>query len=119
MEYILLRFNVAVENGFINTLNNYCDKGWRTVGNLIILENEIAYQMLEKEVEPFLKKTIRELYFKTVRPVRALESEGIKYVYQLIEKTDKDILRMSNVSFHTLRDIKNTLAEHGLYLRAE
>ena len=48
------------------------------------------------------------------RALNCLDSEGIKTVGQLLERTEEDLIAMRNFGKRTLEEIRNKLAEHGL-----
>jgi DNA-directed RNA polymerase subunit alpha len=52
----------------------------------------------------------------SVRATNCLESEGITTVRDLVIRTDEELLEVRNFGETTLREVKNKLAERGLYL---
>jgi DNA-directed RNA polymerase subunit alpha len=49
-----------------------------------------------------------------IRALNCLDSEGIKTVGQLLERTEEDLLAISSFGKRTLEDLRDSLAEHGL-----
>lgn len=69
----------------------------------------------ETEVSPNLKKSIEELDLGS-RPMNCLRSANIRYVAQLVSKTDQDLLKLENFGKESLREVKKVLAELDLEL---
>lgn len=57
-------------------------------------------------------------YFST-RVINALREEKILTIGRLLEYTESEILRLPNIAKHSLQNIKDALAEHGLNLKVE
>ena len=49
-----------------------------------------------------------------IRALNCLDSEGIKTVGQLLERTEEDLLAISSFGKRTLENLRDSLAEHGL-----
>ena len=49
-----------------------------------------------------------------IRALNCLDSEGIKTVGQLLERTEEDLLAITNFGKRTLEGLRDSLAEHGL-----
>lgn len=78
----------------------------------------------EKEEIPYmdkfdiLTKSIDHLEL-SVRSNNCLRSAGIKSVYELVQKTEEDLLKTKNFGRKSLMEIKETLREMGLELNTE
>lgn len=78
----------------------------------------------EKEEVPYmdkfdiLTKSIDHLEL-SVRSNNCLRSAGIKLVYELIQKTEEELLKTKNFGRKSLMEIKDTLKELGLELNTE
>jgi len=78
----------------------------------------------EKEEIPYmdkfgiLTKSIDHLEL-SVRSNNCLRAAGIKSVYELVQKTEEDLLKTKNFGRKSLMEIKDTLKEMGLELNTE
>src|SRR5205823_6482538 len=70
---------------------------------------------IDHELERKLNMSLAELEL-SVRATNCLESEGITTVRDLVIRTDEELLEVRNFGETTLREVKNKLAERGLYL---
>jgi len=73
---------------------------------------------VEEEEEQFnenLYKTVDELEL-SVRSANCLQNANIKYIYELVEKTEAEMLKTKNFGRKSLNEIKEILAEMGLSL---
>ncbi len=52
----------------------------------------------------------------TVRVRKVLDTQQIEYLYQLVQLTEKDLLRWKNFGRKSLYELKNKLAEYDLHL---
>ena len=82
-------------------------------------EEEEPAEMIEEEVEEQfnenLFKTVDELEL-SVRSANCLQNAQIKYIYELVEKTEAEMLKTKNFGRKSLNEIKEILAEMGLSL---
>jgi len=81
-------------------------------------EEEPAYEEEEEPEEQFnenLFKTVDELEL-SVRSANCLQNANIKYIYELVEKTEAEMLKTKNFGRKSLNEIKEILAEMGLSL---
>jgi DNA-directed RNA polymerase subunit alpha len=62
-----------------------------------------------------LFKTVDELEL-SVRSANCLQNASIKYIYELVEKTEAEMLRTKNFGRKSLNEIKEILADMGLSL---
>lgn len=62
--------------------------------------------------------TIQELNLST-RLLNCLRREGIKTVDQIIERREREILRIPNIGKKTLNELKEVLKQRGLTLKKE
>jgi DNA-directed RNA polymerase subunit alpha len=73
----------------------------------------------EEFISEALFKTIDEIkdeHDLSVRAQNCLRNEGIRYVGELVQKTEPEMLRMKNFGRKSLKEIKDTLAKLGLSL---
>ena len=70
---------------------------------------------VDHELERKLNMSLAELEL-SVRATNCLESEGITTVRDLVIRTDEELLEVRNFGETTLREVKNKLAERGLFL---
>ena len=83
--------------------------------------DEVEEPTVEEEVEqtptwnPWLFKRVDELEL-TVRSQNCLRNAGIEYISQLVEKTEKEMLRTKNLGRKSLNEIKDLLADLQLSL---
>lgn len=66
---------------------------------------------------PIVDRPVESLGRMSVRIVNSLKNEEIKTVQHLIEKTDDDLMRISNFGLGSLNKIKELLACNGLNLQ--
>jgi DNA-directed RNA polymerase subunit alpha len=69
----------------------------------------------KNEMDPLLLQKIEELEL-TVRSVNCLQAEGIRYVGDLIQYTEPELLKTPNLGKKSLIEIKTVLALHSLTL---
>jgi len=58
-----------------------------------------------------------EILELSVRSSNALRNAGIFTINELLQRTERDVLRLPNVGRLSLKEIKDTLARHGLQLK--
>lgn len=81
-------------------------------------EEEPSFEVDEEPEEQFnenLFKTVDELEL-SVRSANCLQNANIKYIYELVEKTEAEMLKTKNFGRKSLNEIKEILAEMGLSL---
>ena len=69
----------------------------------------------EPQIDPKLLKPVEELEL-TVRSANCLKAEGIKYIGDLVQKTEVELLKTPNLGKKSLTEIKDILAREGLCL---
>jgi DNA-directed RNA polymerase subunit alpha len=74
-------------------------------------EEEFISEALFKSIDE-----IKDEFDLSVRAQNCLRNEGIKYVGELVQKTEPEMLRMKNFGRKSLKEIKDTLARLGLSL---
>ena len=72
-------------------------------------------QEQEPKIDPKLLKPVEELEL-TVRSANCLKAEGIKYIGDLVQKTEVELLKTPNLGKKALTEIKDVLAREGLSL---
>ncbi len=68
-----------------------------------------------EEVNDNLFKRVDELEL-SVRSANCLQNAGIEYIYQLVEKSEAEMLKTKNFGRKSLNEIKDLLTELGLNL---
>ncbi|MEO0605381.1 MAG: DNA-directed RNA polymerase subunit alpha, partial [Myxococcota bacterium] len=69
----------------------------------------------EQEFNENLSKRVDELEL-SVRSQNCLQNAGIEYIYQLVEKTEPEMLKTKNFGRKSLNEIKEILGDLGLSL---
>jgi DNA-directed RNA polymerase subunit alpha len=76
---------------------------------------EITPEEQKPEFNPNLYRSVDELEL-SVRSANCLQSANIKYIYELVQKTEAEMLKTKNFGRKSLNEIKDILAEMGLSL---
>jgi len=78
------------------------------------LEPEIQEPVIEQEkINENLYRTVDELEL-SVRSANCLQNAGIKYIGELVQKTEAEMLKTKNFGRKSLNEIKEILSEMGL-----
>jgi DNA-directed RNA polymerase subunit alpha len=78
------------------------------------LEPEVQEPIIEKEkINDNLYRTVDELEL-SVRSANCLQNAGIKYIGELVQKTEAEMLKTKNFGRKSLNEIKEILGEMGL-----
>lgn len=78
------------------------------------LEPEVTEPIIEKErINENLYRTVDELEL-SVRSANCLQNAGIKYIGELVQKTEAEMLKTKNFGRKSLNEIKEILTEMGL-----
>ena len=78
-------------------------------------EEEIPPSYYEPAVDPALLQPVDDLEL-TVRSANCLKAQSIHYIGDLVQRTEKDLLKTPNLGKKSLVEIKNILATKGLSL---
>ncbi|MCV2528271.1 MAG: DNA-directed RNA polymerase subunit alpha [Candidatus Lightella neohaematopini] len=78
-----------------------------------IQQPEIKKQ--EPEFDPILLKSVEDLEL-TVRSANCLKAESIRYIGDLVQKTEVELLKTPNLGKKSLTEIKDVLSSYGLTL---
>ncbi|MCX8012290.1 MAG: DNA-directed RNA polymerase subunit alpha, partial [Desulfobacterota bacterium] len=82
-------------------------------------EGEEVHEVETREEKPKanenLNKTINELEL-SVRATNCLRNANIRYIGELVQKTEADMLKTKNFGRKSLNEIKQILSEMGLFL---
>ncbi len=84
----------------------------------IVDEDELAERMHveeEPQIDPFLLKTVEELDL-TVRSANCLKSENLRYIGELVQKTESELMKTPNFGKKSLTEIKEKLSSYGYSL---
>jgi len=68
-----------------------------------------------EHLNEYLFKSVEELEL-SVRSANCLKNANIKYIYQLVQKTEQDMLKTKNFGRKSLKEIKEILTDMGLGL---
>ena len=80
-----------------------------------IVPEESAKEEKEEQVNENLLKPVEELELN-VRASNCLAAHNIKYIYELVQKTDAELLSTKNFGKQSLKEIKDSLKQLGLEL---
>ncbi len=83
--------------------------------NIHVVSQPDLEEVVEPQVDPKLLKSVDELDL-TVRSANCLKAEGIKYIGDLVKKTEVELLKTPNLGKKSLTEIKDLLASEGLSL---
>ena len=72
-------------------------------------------QRIQNKYKDILLAPVDELPF-TIRTSNCLAAENIVYIGDLVQRSDKELLRITNLGKKSLKEIKETLAEYNLKL---
>ncbi len=100
----------AVKNAatiFADQLNSFMD-----IKNSVAPSDDSAFRPL---IDPKLICPVEDLDL-TVRSANCLKTEGIKFIGDLVQKTEVELLKTPNLGKKSLTEIKDVLAERGLTL---
>jgi len=78
-------------------------------------EPTLAEEAMAEEWPEALFKRVDELEL-SVRSANCLQNAGIEYIWQLVEKSEAEMLKTKNFGRKSLNEIKDILAELGLHL---
>jgi DNA-directed RNA polymerase subunit alpha len=76
---------------------------------------ERLYVEEEPKIDPFLLKTVEELDL-TVRSANCLKSEHIRYIGELVQCTESELMKTPNFGRKSLNEIKEKLSSYGYSL---
>ena len=68
------------------------------------------------ESDPLLLRPVDELEL-TIRSLKSLKAENIRYIGELIQRTENELLKTPQLGRKALDEIKEVLASRGLALR--
>ncbi len=80
-----------------------------------ILPEETKIEEAEEQINENLIKPVEELELN-VRASNCLSAHDIKYIYELVQKTDAELLSTKNFGKQSLKEIKDSLKQLGLEL---
>lgn len=81
-------------------------------------ETEVQMQVSEErspQFNPNLYRSVEELEL-SVRSANCLQNANIRYIYELVQKTENEMLKTKNFGRKSLNEIKDILSEMGLSL---
>ena len=76
---------------------------------------ERLYVEEEPQIDPFLLKTVEELDL-TVRSANCLKSENLRYIGELVQRTESELMKTPNFGKKSLNEIKEKLSSFGYSL---
>ncbi len=80
-----------------------------------IVPDESTKEEKEEQINENLLKPVEELELN-VRASNCLAAHNIKYIYELVQKTDAELLSTKNFGKQSLKEIKDSLKQLGLEL---
>ncbi|MGN0915798.1 MAG: DNA-directed RNA polymerase subunit alpha [Succinivibrio sp.] len=92
---------------FADQLNSFID-----IRNSVAPTEDTSFK---PSIDPKLICSVEDLEL-TVRSANCLKTEGIKYLGDLVQKTEVELLKTPNLGKKSLTEIKDRLAERGLSL---
>lgn len=84
----------------------------------LVDEDAVAARMVveeKPEVDPFLLRSVEDLDL-TVRSANCLKSENLRYIGELVQRTESSLLKTPNFGKKSLNEIKAKLTEFGYSL---
>lgn len=79
------------------------------------LEQEVEEEEKEKELNNNLFRTVEELEL-SVRSANCLKNANMTYIYELVQKSEAELLKTKNFGRKSLEEIKEKLAKMGLHI---
>ncbi|MFC6276372.1 DNA-directed RNA polymerase subunit alpha [Psittacicella hinzii] len=83
--------------------------------DLKAIEQQTEPTVKKPEFEPILLESVDALEL-TVRSANCLKAENIRYIGDLVQKTEIELLKAPNLGRKSLNEIKDILKNHGLQL---
>ncbi|RIY34143.1 DNA-directed RNA polymerase subunit alpha [Psittacicella hinzii] len=83
--------------------------------DLQAIEQQAEPTVKKPEFEPILLESVDALEL-TVRSANCLKAENIRYIGDLVQKSEVDLLKAPNLGRKSLNEIKDILKNHGLQL---
>ncbi len=80
-----------------------------------IVPEEKEEEKKEPEIDPIFYTPIEELKFPE-RAMNCLRNENIKYLGELVQRSESELLNIKNLGEKTLNEIKQILEQHDLFL---
>ena len=74
-----------------------------------------AREEFKPQFNPNLMRSVEELEL-SVRSANCLQNANIKYIYELVQRTEAEMLKTKNFGRKSLNEIKEILSEMGLSL---
>ncbi|HQP30318.1 MAG TPA: DNA-directed RNA polymerase subunit alpha C-terminal domain-containing protein, partial [Deltaproteobacteria bacterium] len=79
------------------------------------IERKVEAEKGEKLLNENLFRTVEELEL-SVRSANCLKNANMTYIYELVQKTEAELLRTKNFGRKSLEEIKEKLAKMGLHI---
>jgi DNA-directed RNA polymerase subunit alpha len=79
------------------------------------LEHEYQEEEKDKELNNNLFRTVEELEL-SVRSANCLKNANMTYIYELVQKTEAELLKTKNFGRKSLEEIKEKLSKMGLHI---
>ena len=79
------------------------------------LERQASVDEKEKELNNNLFRTVEELEL-SVRSANCLKNANMTYIYELVQKSEAELLKTKNFGRKSLEEIKEKLAKMGLHI---
>lgn len=101
-----LAFAAKIQKEYMNVFINFQEEE---------IERKVDAEKGEKILNENLFRTVEELEL-SVRSANCLKNANMTYIYELVQKTEAELLRTKNFGRKSLEEIKEKLAKMGLHI---
>ncbi|MCD6571104.1 MAG: DNA-directed RNA polymerase subunit alpha [Deltaproteobacteria bacterium] len=101
-----LAYSAKIQKEYMNTFINFQE-------DMVATEEEEEEK--EEELNENLFRTVEELEL-SVRSANCLKNATMTYIYELVQKTETELLKTKNFGRKSLEEIKEKLAKMGLHI---
>jgi DNA-directed RNA polymerase subunit alpha len=101
-----LAFAAKIQKEYMNVFINFQEEE---------IERKIEAEKADKGLNENLFRTVEELEL-SVRSANCLKNANMTYIYELVQKTEVELLKTKNFGRKSLEEIKEKLAKMGLHI---
>jgi len=101
-----LAYAAKIQKEYMNVFINFQEEE---------IERKVEAEKGEKLLNENLFRTVEELQL-SVRSANCLKNANMTYIYELVQKTEAELLRTKNFGRKSLEEIKEKLAKMGLHI---
>jgi DNA-directed RNA polymerase subunit alpha len=101
-----LAYAAKIQKEYMNVFINFQEEE---------IERKVEAEKGEKLLNENLFRTVEELEL-SVRSANCLKNANMTYIYELVQKTEAELLRTKNFGRKSLEEIKEKLAKLGLHI---